>query len=346
MTVPPRGPRPLRFGQFSARHYPGLNGDKFLTATRLDIERSLLMVGYANASSATAVVGPWRAQLLSAMVQGYLNPDLSPSSYFLALEASERVSMTFLLAQGFTHWAADAHMSVPILLHLKGTTPRWTVLSKPYVRKNGAGPVKPKGRPDFIGIAPGTYHVFESKGRSLQASSSARSSSVAARCMSQALAQVSRIDTVGGVQPKTRTAAVWVLRPGGLRGFLTDPPADVLAYDLTFDLTAALLKYYRVVLDLPQESGGGRFVRLRLSETRRLVIEPDLLDVLRGLENGLNSGDDVLGYLEERASTYRRLRRSASGRRRFAFGLDGIGLIGSDDRDPRRRPPEKQPLKA
>ncbi len=347
MTIRPRGRRPLRFGQFSPVDYPGLNGDKRLVATRMDIERSLLMVGYANAGSATATVGPWRAQLLSAMVQGYLNPDLSPSSYFLALEPSERVSMTFLLAQGFTHWAADAHMSVPILMHLKGTSPRWTLTSAPFVRKAGAGPVKPKGRPDFIGIASGAYHVFEAKGRSLQASSSSRSSTVAARCMSQALAQVSRIATVGGAQPKTRTAAVWVLRPGGLSGFVTDPPAAQLAYDLTFDLSAAILKYYRVVLDLAEEARsarGIRLVRLTLSETRRLVVEADLLETLRGLANGRTSATDVLRYLEKREATYRRGRRFASRRRGLAFGLDGIGLVGSDDRDPRPKPVEERPV--
>lgn len=232
-------------------------------------------------------------------------------------------------------------------MHLKGTSPRWTLTSKPFVRKAGAGPVKPNGRPDFIGIAPGAYHVFEAKGRSLQASSSSRSSTVAARCMSQALAQVSRIDTVGGVQPKTRTAAVWIMRPGGLRGFVTDPPAARLAYDLTFDLSAAILKYYRIVLDLTEEAKdarGRRLVRLRLSETRRLIVETKLLDLLRGLVNGLASGYDVLGYLEKREAIYRRGRRFASGRNGLAFGWDGIALVGGDDRDPRPKPTEERPV--
>lgn len=166
--------------------------------------------------------------------------------------------------------------------------------------------------------------------------------------MVQALAQVSRINTLAGIRPKTRTAAVWILRPGGLNGFVTDPPAAQLAYDLTFDLTAAILKYYRVVLDLAEETRdrkGRRLVILRLSETRRLVVESSLLDVLRDLENGLATGKDVLAHLEKRGATYRRGRRFASGRRDLAFGLDGVGLLGDDDRDPGPEPVDKRPIR-
>jgi hypothetical protein len=56
--------------------------------------------------------------LLKAMIEGYLDSNLHPTAYYLALEPSERVSMTFLIAQGLTHWVADYYMRVPILMHL------------------------------------------------------------------------------------------------------------------------------------------------------------------------------------------------------------------------------------
>lgn len=83
-------PRPIRFGQFPAIHYPGLNGDHPLAATKLEIERSLLMVGYANAHSATATVGPWRATLLSALVEGYLPQQPSASAVIVKLDLGGR----------------------------------------------------------------------------------------------------------------------------------------------------------------------------------------------------------------------------------------------------------------
>lgn len=323
----------LKFEQFSATDYPGLNGSKPLTATKLEIERSLLMVGYPSAQAAIAMVGSWRATLLSALVEGYLTSQLRPSRYFLALEPSERLSTTFLLAQAFTHWAADAHLSVPILLHVTGATPVWSLASMPGAGKTGAGPVKQKSRPDFIGIAPRGYHVFESKGRSLPTSSTSRSSTVASGCMKDALAQVSRIATVGGAAPKTRSAAVWVLRPTGLRGYITDPPRAHASYDLKFDLSRALMKYYRIALDAAASLDGregAHFVRFPLSERRELVVDKKLLRLLRGLEKHVVAGDEVLALLERRARLYCRVRQLAAKTSGLAFGLDGIGLAGAN----------------
>lgn len=280
------------------------------------------------------------------MVTGYLTSTLATSRYFLALEPSERVSMTFLLAQAFTHWAADSYMSVPILLHVHGAAPTWTLARLPSKGKAGAGPLKDKGRPDFIGIEPGgPHHVFESKGRSLPIASTSLSATVAGTCMPAALAQTSRIATIRGTPPKTRTAAVWVLRNTGARGYIFDPPAAGRSYDLQFDLTDALAKYHRVVLDAverPAARTSRRFRRLAIADGRELFVEAKLLKLLRGLDNRLVSGDEVLALLETRGRTYRRVRGLAALSRRLSFGLDGVGLLGLEDADdPRRTPPDK-----
>ncbi len=344
MTI--RTPRRLEFAQFPTAYYPTLNGPKPLSATKLDIERSLLMVGYPSARAAAVAVGHWRARLLSALVQGYLTPTLRPSRYFLGLEPSERVSTTFLLAQAFTHWAADAYMSIPVLLHVHGATPSWTLAPMPVSGKTGAGPIKDKSRPDFIGIEPGAYHVFESKGRSLPPNSKSKSSTVAAGCMSDALAQVSRIGTIMGAAPKTRTAAVWVLRQSGLRGYVTDPPAVRRSYDLRFDLSKALAKYYRIVLDAAEalpSRGTGEVARYLLSENRELFVDRKLLELLRGLESGLVGGQEVLALLERRAARYRRARQIAARSTQLALGLDGVGLASaSKDIEDWLGPPEDE----
>jgi hypothetical protein len=223
-------------------------------------------------------------------------------------------------------------MSVPVLLHVHGATPTWTLVAMPAVGKKGAGLLKNKSRPDFIGIEPGAYHVFESKGRSLPAASTSYSTTIAGGCMPDALAQVSRIATIMGAVPKTRTAAVWVLRQSGLRGYITDPPAARRSYDLSFDLSQALAKYYRIVLDAAAALPGretGRVVRYQLAHNRELFVDRKLLELLHGLETGIVSGQDVLALLERSAVRYRRARSIAAQSSQLTLGLDGVGLAGA-----------------
>ncbi|HEV7311339.1 hypothetical protein [Sphingopyxis sp.] len=319
----------VRFARFSSARYQQLNGTHVPVASHADIVNSMLKVGYASRLDAMLTVGPWRSDLLTALVEGYLRPDLRPTDYFLALEPSERVSMTFLLAQAFTHWAASHHLSVPILLHVVGAAPNWTLAAMPATAKLGAGPVKDKSRPDFIGVEPGGYHVFESKGRSYQPGAPIKSATAAARCTKDALAQVSRIATINGAAPITRTAAVWILRPHELRGYLTDPPRAAFAYDLSFDLRLALLKYYRLILDARTGLGSvyrGSFVRLPFGKRLLLVVDAKLLSLLEALEKPSGDPRPILDHLERRAHVYVRLRRLAYRRPDLSFGLDGTGI--------------------
>ncbi|TIV42537.1 MAG: hypothetical protein E5V96_22850, partial [Mesorhizobium sp.] len=50
-----------------------LNGTVALTATRADIIRSLLTVGYPSRRAAVRVVGRWRERMLVAMATGNLD---------------------------------------------------------------------------------------------------------------------------------------------------------------------------------------------------------------------------------------------------------------------------------
>jgi hypothetical protein len=322
------------FKDFPSIHYPGLNGSKQLTASKADIKRSLLMVGYLSSGDAITQVGLWRATLLNALVEGYLTHRLQPTNYFLSLEPSERVSMTFLIGQAFTHWVADAHMSIPILLHVIGASPKWGLAPLPMVGKNGSGPVKNKSRPDFIGISPSGFHVFESKGRSVQAKTKTKSSTIASSCMKDALAQVSRISLVNGRPPVTRTASVWILRPGGTEGFITDPPKKVQSFDLDFDLRKALLNYYRIVLDAPkifQTKNRSNFIRFHINTETYLFFEPELQETILRLEKNKIKAKEVLNYLEGRSAFYTRLRRSIGPAPSISFGLDGVGLVSKSD---------------
>ena len=98
-----------------------------------------------------------------------------------------------------------------------------------------------------------------------------------------------------------------LLRQSDLRGYITDPPAACRSYDLSFDLSKALAKYCRIVLDtaaaLPSRETG-QVARYQLTENRELFVDRKLLKLLQGLESGLVSGQDVLVLLERRAGRY------------------------------------------
>ncbi|HEU5068229.1 MAG TPA: hypothetical protein VFT61_08595 [Sphingomicrobium sp.] len=344
MAIRSRQPGRLTFSGFSTTDYPGLNGVRPLSVTKLEIERSILMVGYPTARDSRAIGGPWRARLLSALVEGYLTPTLATTRYFRALEPSERVSMTFLLAQAFTHWVADTHMQVPILIHVSGTS-NYSVAATTSPGKPGAGTQKNKSRPDFFGIAAGEFHVFESKGRSLPAGPSGRSASVANALLPSALAQVSRVATVNGMVPKTRTAAAWIFRQSGSHGFVQDPPSTAIAYDVTFDVTEALLRYYRLILDASVDEMGVRgklLIRVPLDEQRTLFVDRKLRELLHQLEQGDLSAQQFLEVLAGRRENLERMRRLVRRSSLITMGLDGVGLMVTEREPPWRSPVEEE----
>jgi hypothetical protein len=143
-------------GQVEASNFTGafaaLNGSKDITATRADIIRSLLTVGYPSRKKALRKVGPWRVRMLSAMAYGYLDRALTTTQYFRNLEQTEKVGVSFLLGEAFTHWFAQDRMGVEFLVHVAGLNSTvWGASSAAVTPKTGASPPSPKGLPaDFV----------------------------------------------------------------------------------------------------------------------------------------------------------------------------------------------------
>lgn len=104
---------------FSGR-FAVLNGVTPLAASRTDIIRSLLTVGYPSRKAAVKVVGRWRERMLVAMATGYLDRGLNTTTYFRNLEQTEKVGVSFLLGEAFTHWYAQQKMSIEFLVHVAG----------------------------------------------------------------------------------------------------------------------------------------------------------------------------------------------------------------------------------
>jgi hypothetical protein len=220
-----------------------LNGVTPLDATRADIIRSLLTVGYPSRKEAVKVVGRWRERMLVAMATGYLDRGLRTTRYFRSLEQTEKVGVSFLLGEAFTHWYAQRHMDIEYLVHVAGVPGcKWVAPKKVVARKAGATPPPLKSRPDFIGIRRAERHVFESKGRLRRPAASA---------IAKALGQVSALVSINGRKPTTRCATFFMLKAGGAEGKVIDPAEEEAQVGVVFDEFDAIAKAYSFFLDRP-----------------------------------------------------------------------------------------------
>jgi hypothetical protein len=237
-------------GQVDSKNFSGrfgaLSGRAPLTATHADIIRSLLTVGYPSRRAAVRKVGVWRERMLVTMATGYLDDSLRTTRYFRNLEQTEKVGVSFLLGEAFTHWYAQTQMRIECLVHVAGLwTCEWVAPSVWVAPKQGATVPSPKSRPDFIGMTGRERHVFESKGRIRWPSKAV---------VGKALGQVSSIRSVNGKRPITRCATFFMLKASGAEGLVLDPPEHADGLGGVFDELEALEKAYSFFLEGPTDS--------------------------------------------------------------------------------------------
>lgn len=310
--------------------FAGLNGSAPITATRPDIIRSLLTVGYPNRKAAIKSVGRWREKLLVAMATGYLDHKLATTRYFRNLEQSEKVGVSFLLGEAFTHWYAQDRMHIEFLVHVAGLTScTWTSASVTTPLKTGAMPPSDKSRPDFIGIRRTEGHVFESKGR-------IRKPSVAT--VAKGLGQVSKLQAVNGVAPTTRCATFFMLREAGAEGHVLDPPGASDGVSVTFDQRDALVKAYSFFLDIEprdvSDDVGEGFVGREIDDGVFFALDRKIFEIIRNPPDDATMRqqqlNEVFGILESRADFYEGKRAAE-----LSPGRDGTLLL--DPRNPIQR---------
>jgi hypothetical protein len=312
----------VNVSNFTGR-FAALNGLSSITATRADIIRSLLTVGYPSRKKALRKVGPWRARMLVAMANGYLDRSLNTTQYFRNLEQSEKVGVSFLLGEAFTHWFAQDRMDVEFLVHVAGLDSTvWGASSVKVPPKAGASPPSLKSRPDFIGFRRLERHVFESKGRSRRPAASA---------ISKALGQVSALRSVNGTQPTTRCATFFMLKASGPEGRVIDPEGDAEGVEVKFDEWEAVTKAYSFFLDgentdLADAIGEG-YVGREIENDVYFGIDKKVLDAATveapaSTEARRGRVDEIFQILSHRADFYRGRRDEIA-----SPGLDGTLLI-------------------
>jgi hypothetical protein len=312
----------VEVSNFTGR-FATLNGSSSITATRADIIRSLLTVGYPSRKAALRKVGPWRVRMLVAMATGYLDRALNTTQYFRNLEQTEKVGVSFLLGEAFTHWFAQDRMNVEFLVHVAGlAAPSWGPSPVIVPPKAGASPPPPKSRPDFIGFRRLERHVFESKGRIRRPAASA---------VSKALGQVSALSSVNGTQPMTRCATFFMVKAAGTEGRVIDPEGDAEGVEVTFDEWEAITKAYSFFLDgentdLADVMGEG-YVGREIENDVYFGIDKKVLDAA-AIEAPTSTDarrgllDEVFQVLSHRADFYRGRRDEIA-----SPGLDGTLIV-------------------
>lgn len=314
--------------------FASLNGSAPIAATRVDIIRSLLTVGYPSRKAAIKSVGKWRERLLVAMATGYLDGKLGTTRYFRNLEQSEKVGVSFLLGEAFTHWYAQDRMHIEFLVHVAGLTSCiWSSASVPAPLKAGAMPPSDKSRPDFIGIRRTERHVFESKGRIRKPSNAT---------VSKGLGQVSKLQLANGVAPTTRCSTFFMLRDAGTEGRVIDPPGTGDGVSVTFDQLDALAKAYSFFLDieprdLSDEVGEG-FVGREIDEDVFFALDRKVFNIMRDRPDDVTMRqqrlDEVFGILAGRAEFYESKRGAE-----LSPGRDGMLLLDRRSQIQRRLTP-------
>jgi len=260
---------------------------------------------------------------------------LGTTRYFRNLEQSEKVGVSFLLGEAFTHWFAQDRMHVEFLVHVAGLTScTWSSAGAAAPTKPGALTPSDKSRPDFIGIRRCENHVFESKGRIRKPSTAT---------VGKGLGQVSKLHAVNGVAPTTRCVTFFILREAGAEGRVIDPPSASDGLSVSFDQRDALAKAYSFFLDVEprdlSDDDGEGFVGREIEDGVFFALDRKVFDIMREPPDDATTRqqqfNEVCGILEGRAEFYRGKREAGT-----SPGPDGTLLL--DRRSPierRRLPP-------
>jgi hypothetical protein len=306
--------------------YSAFNTTNQIAASHDEFTRALITVGYQSLGAAVATAGMWRAGGLACFAKGYLDAALQTTHHFQSLEQSERSAMTFLFGQAAAYLFAQ-HIGLYFLVHVNGTAPSWTRAAPGSVAKIGAGVPKALSRPDFFGLGPDGWHVFEAKGRT---------GKLRTKHFKAALAQVAAVGKLNGLDPVTRVACIAQFSSSGMTGEARDPPGDDLVEDIYFDEGAALRLLYGIFLNhsnyIEAHFAGVNYAMLKLDDDTEYGIDADLLAMLRRRADIT----EVKNYLALRQESYWAARLG-----NMSVGREGIVLRSSTG--PSRNPPQMKP---
>jgi CheY-like chemotaxis protein len=190
--------------------FAAINGTALFPISTLALLRSMVTVGYKN--EADSLGYGWRSIgwhistcFLTVATTATRNGNLVVSKLFHSLDSSEKNTVSYRLGMGLTKFAAETKLKVPWLVHLDRLFNSGTLTLQ-------AGSLE---RGDLAGQdTNGAWHVLESKGRS---------SPPSPKLLTKSKNQVSRVLSINGQPPATRSASIVHLYRDPIRTEVVDP---------------------------------------------------------------------------------------------------------------------------
>ncbi len=218
--------------------YTSLNGTTIQPISRFALLRSMITVGYK--CEADAIGYGWRSIgwhlstcFLTIATTVSRNGNLVVSKLFHSLDSSEKNMVSYRLGMGLTKYTAEVKLNVPWLVHL----------DKIF---NAGGLTLQDGtleRGDLAGQdGAGVWHVVEAKGRSNPPSG---------KLLTKAKNQVSRVTSINGQPPATKSASIIHLYRDPIRAELVDPQKpEKKPLKIQISLGKYFPTYYAILLQL------------------------------------------------------------------------------------------------
>ncbi|CAN7361325.1 hypothetical protein LJR251_002095 [Rhizobium rhizogenes] len=253
-----------------------LNGNHQLSGTVDKLFLAALTCGYDGFFTSSHPNWDRRVQHITGNVSVFLvdlpDKNIALSSYYFEIDSSENKHGAYYIGQGLTKLFAEQMLRAPIVMHASRS--RWN----PTVGSALKAPALTVGRKeaDLFAFGPGGVHVLESKGRTVRNGVGRLTNSTMNAAMTQALGQVSAIETVNQIAPLSRSGCVWTLCTSGVRGDIQDPPGDGLNatvsdieilrsnYALFLDASPSQFRTDRIpgysLVELPSSDGSGIYL--------------------------------------------------------------------------------------
>ena len=190
--------------------FAALNGSAVFPISSLALLRSMVTVGYKN--EADSLGYGWRSIgwhistcFLTVATTATRNGNLVVSKLFHSLDSSEKNTVSYRLGMGLTKFTAETKLKVPWLVHLDKLFNAGALTLQAGTLERG----------DLAGQGTnGAWHVLESKGRSSPPSS---------KLLTKSKNQVSRVLSINGQPPATRSASIVHLYRDPIRTVVVDP---------------------------------------------------------------------------------------------------------------------------
>lgn len=208
--------------------------------TKADIARAFLQIGFRTYKNVTSTYSVHRIREIYNKSQAYVEEHaglLALNEDYFQVEQSEKTGISYFLGQALTALFAERFLDCAWVNHYKNFTGR---LSETPARKTRpkiavSNPPFSFREPDLLGYqAKGKIHLLEAKFyRSFRQS-----------VFAKAVYQLSRVNTLDGYAPESRSVCYFQGSRKQIIGTIVDPEEEVDAFDYQFNSQAFFSSYY------------------------------------------------------------------------------------------------------